>query len=89
MRIGKLAYLVEKQHSARGLLEHSRSAFLGPGKRPSLVPEQRALHQIRRNRTAIDRDEILEPASRMYWSGLVVTWQLSVSYRTTNTWRAR
>src|SRR5439155_9815170 len=54
----KLADLVEKQRSARSILESADPAFGRAGERAGLVPEQLRLEQVRGDRTAVDDDKL-------------------------------
>ena len=53
-----LANLIEENRAAVRLLEPADPAFVRTGERASLVAEQLALEQLRRERRAMDRDEL-------------------------------
>ena len=61
----QVADLVEEQRAAGRQLEFSQLLLVGPRERAALVPEQRALDELVRNRRQVDRDERRVAAPRL------------------------
>src|SRR5690606_23157460 len=57
------ADLVEEERAAAGRLEEALAVAVGAGERAPGVAEQLALHQLRRERAAVEGDEAAVPAA--------------------------
>src|SRR5690606_2545654 len=58
---GEVADLVEEERAAAGRLEEALAVAVGAGERAPGVAEQLALHQLRRERAAVEGDEAAVP----------------------------
>ena len=80
-REGHVAYLVQEESAAVGLLELALMLFLSPGEGALLVTEELALYQLAGDGRAVDLDErhrspvalLVQPSGHQFFSGTIGT----------------